>query len=173
MNQPFFQTRTGEIIYLKNISSDQINILDIATSLSKICRYAGNCNQFYSVAEHCCHVSDCCKDYPLWGLLHDAVEAYMGDIPRPVKNMIPEIWELETQLSMAVAERFRLDPILMPKEVLDIDRRITMDEYLSLFLPISDKLWGDDFGEPLGVLIECWDPLTAYREFAERFNKYF
>lgn len=89
--------------------ADEIDIEDIAFSLSHLCRFGGHCKRFYSVAEHSVYVSRLVSpEAALWGLLHDASEAYVGDMPRPLKRMLPEFVMMEGKVQQAVAERFSL-----------------------------------------------------------------
>lgn len=83
----WMQTYTGRRFYPFEPSGDDMCIQDIAHALSLLCRYNGHCLGFYSVAQHSVMVSLHCK-YPLHGLLHDADEAYLGDISRPVKRSL-------------------------------------------------------------------------------------
>src|SRR5258708_39476115 len=70
-------------------ASSCFNIEDIAHGLANICRYAGQCKRFYSVAEHSILVSQTAKGFEYEALLHDAAEAFVGDISRPLKQMLP------------------------------------------------------------------------------------
>src|SRR5690242_11754504 len=83
----WMQTYTGRRFWPLDPRVDDIDIGDIAHHLSLVCRFAGACREFYSVAQHCVGVSYVCdpKD-ALWGLLHDAAEAYVGDMVRPLKR---------------------------------------------------------------------------------------
>lgn len=108
-----------------------IDILDIASALSKVCRFGGHVREFYSVAQHsvlCAQLaSPAAKRH---ALLHDAAEAYIGDLVRPLKY-IPEIYEqysqLESKLESVIYERFGLDPVA-PPEVKEIDDRVVQHE---------------------------------------------
>jgi hypothetical protein len=88
---------------------DDIHIEDIAHSLSLQCRFAGHTTEHYSVAEHCINV---CRRMPLGlnltGLLHDASEAYLIDLPSPIKAVLPEYKSAEERLLQMIAERFGL-----------------------------------------------------------------
>lgn len=95
-----------------------ILIEDIARSLSNLCRYNGHVREFYSVAEHSYWVS---LDVPpadaLWGLLHDASEAYLGDLMSPLKYHTPlgtQYREIEALVMQAVCVRFNLPPTMPP-----------------------------------------------------------
>src|SRR5579872_2947230 len=86
-NQPWIQTASGLEFPLFEPRLDAINIEDIAHGLSMICRFTGQCARFYSVAEHSVHVSHLVpREDAAWGLLHDAAEAYLGDVASPLKK---------------------------------------------------------------------------------------
>ena len=92
---------------------EEINVIDIAHSLANQCRYAGHCREFYSVAQHSVIVSRIVPlEFQLWGLLHDAAEAYLVDLPRPLKRFsaIGDAYRVvERRLMLAVCERFGLE----------------------------------------------------------------
>ena len=78
-------TYTGKKFFPFDPRPEQICIEDIAHGLSMLCRFSGQCPYFYSVAEHSIYVVHCLPDnLQLEGLLHDASEAYLADLPRPV-----------------------------------------------------------------------------------------
>lgn len=105
-------TYTGRAIRPLDPRPADIDIEDIAHSLANQCRFTGHTRQFYSVAQHSVHVSQLCPNYPLEGLLHDASEAYLSDIARPIKKAegdFGEIYEdIETNLMIAIWERFEV-----------------------------------------------------------------
>ena len=87
----WIQTFTGKRFYPLDPRPEDINITDIAHALSNQCRFAGHVNQFYSTAQHSVLVSRLLpREFALWGLLHDASEAYLMDIPSPFKYL-PEM----------------------------------------------------------------------------------
>lgn len=90
----WIQTYTGKRFYPLEPDADLICIKDIAHSLSMQCRFNGHTAKFYSVAEHSVKLSReffCGWHYKLAALLHDASEAYLSDIPRPIKHE-PSMW---------------------------------------------------------------------------------
>lgn len=109
-----FTTYSGIEFAPTNIQVDNINIKDIAHSLSRICRFNGHIEGFYSVAQHSIKVSERLKDLgydervQLCGLLHDAAEAYLGDIPTPVKKYLCEYSVLELKYQNVIFEHFHL-----------------------------------------------------------------
>lgn len=85
----WLQTASGAIWDLDRIDDNEIQWSDIADSLAKICRFNGHVSQFYSVAQHCCHVADLLPvELRIYGLLHDAHEAITGDITAPIKRFL-------------------------------------------------------------------------------------
>ena len=109
-------TYTGKVIDPRNPKPEDISIFDIAHALSKICRFAGNTPTFYSVAIHSMRVSMMVeKEHRLAALLHDATEAYLGDVPKPIKDLLPEYKELEDRYYAVIAARFNLPKDLPPE----------------------------------------------------------
>jgi len=87
-----------------------ICIEDIAHSLSMQCRFGGHLPRFYSVAEHSIRCMELAKqEDKLSALLHDASEAYLMDIPRPIKGLIPQYRKLEYNLMKVISEKFNFE----------------------------------------------------------------
>lgn len=113
---------------------------DIARSLSQICRFTGHTRTFYSVAQHAVEVSHLVTPAnAAWGLLHDAAEAYIGDISRPWKKclrvlddgMLVPVEQVENRILARVAENFGLNwP--MPAEVKQADTLMLLSERAQL-----------------------------------------
>lgn len=105
----WIQTYTGRRFDLLNPAASDVDIRDIAHALSNCCRFAGHTKQFYSVAQHSVIVSRVCEPRDaLYGLLHDAAEAYTGDLTRPLKKTLPEFYEIERRIEAAIFVRFGL-----------------------------------------------------------------
>ena len=138
----FIQTYTGKKLDLKNPHPEQIDIIDIAHGLSQICRFAGQSSFFYSVAQHSIYVSRKLKTpkEKLLGLLHDATEAYIGDIPTPVKSLCPDYKAVEGRLWRVIAKKFDI-PEKMPKHIKMIDMRVLSTERAEVF---ANRIsWGE------------------------------
>lgn len=150
------QTFTGKVIDLGLVTEEDIDILDIAHALSLINRYTGHTIAPYSVAQHSVHVSRLVADeHALWGLLHDASEAYLGDVSRPLKSMLPDYKRLEEMVQRAIADRFALGwPI--PAEVKAADNVALMAEKRDL-MPLDRGDWGiDDMAAPERIAPVAW-----------------
>lgn len=98
-------TYSGNYFSFTDIQSNVIKIEDIAHGLSNTCRFAGQCPQFYSVAQHSVLVAtlmrdrlDCGPLEQMYGLMHDASEAFMGDMTSPLKRLIPEYVRIEAEV---------------------------------------------------------------------------
>ena len=159
----WIQTYTGKAFTPMDPKASFVCIDDIAHSLSMQCRYAGHCNKFYSVAEHCVLMSRAVSDEnKLWALLHDASEAYLVDVPRPIKPHLIGYREIEAKVMAAVCERFQL-PRMMPDEVHDADSAILRDECeQNMAEPPMD--WNLP-AKGLGVTLQFWSPALAKKEF--------
>lgn len=107
----WIQTFTGKKFYPLSPQIEDICIEDIAHALSNVCRYAGHCRDFYSVAQHCVMVSDWMPSMKLEGLMHDASEAYLGDISRPLKHSdaMSGYREAEHRMEAVINAAFDLD----------------------------------------------------------------
>lgn len=164
----WMQTFTGRPFWPLDPRPDEIHIEDIAHALSLQCRYAGHCRRFYSVAEHCVllaiHVPPAFK---LWALLHDAAEAYLTDIPRPLKGDLGGYAALEDRVMAAVCARFGLSPD-MPAIVHECDGRIISDERANLSASVLP--WSAQ-PEPLGVTLRYWSPEQAERAFLHAYER--
>ena len=164
----WIQTYSGVQFYPEVVADTDFNIRDIAHSLGKLCRFNGHCLTFYSVAEHSVHVSRNVPDeYALWGLLHDAAEAYLGDMCRPVKPLFEGYKAIEINIMNMIARGFGLDPTEEPEIVKRIDNAILADEQQQI---MSDPPANWFLPEPpLGVTIEGWNWRRATGEFLMRF----
>ncbi|WP_210183208.1 hypothetical protein [Rhizobium leucaenae] len=166
----FMQTFTGGKYWPCDPRPEEVFIEDIAHSLSLQCRYAGHCREFYSVAEHSVHIARWLQRkygpvMALHGLLHDATEAYVVDVPRPLKPSLANYKEIEERNWQAIAARFGLAKQL-PAEVHDADNRIIADELVNMH-PMA---WHARHADGLGVTIGCWSPKDAEYEFLTTFE---
>ncbi|USV41087.1 phosphohydrolase [Xanthomonas phage BUDD] len=128
MQRDFIETWSGVNLYMPDPDPESILIEDIAHALSKVCRFAGHVDRFYSVAEHSIHVSYAVPpEHALQALLHDATEAYLCDIPTPFKRMIPAYAELEDNLWAVIAEKYGV-PFKLHETVKLADRMLLLSE---------------------------------------------
>jgi 5'-deoxynucleotidase YfbR-like HD superfamily hydrolase len=110
----------------------EVDARDIAHALSNICRFSGHVREFYSVAEHCIRVSlELPPDLALAGLLHDASEAYLVDVPRPLKPALEGYQIAEDRLMFMLAGKFGF-PWPMPEPVRQADERLLVMEARAL-----------------------------------------
>lgn len=148
---------------------EEIDIEEIAASLSKICRYNGHVKKFYSVAEHSVYVSRLVpEEHALTGLLHDATEYMLGDIVRPLKPFVPGYSVHEYKLWIAIADRFNL-PHEMPDCVKEMDTRILLAER-DYLMADSGHDWGIE-GEKPGIIIAGLSPAQAECAFLNRYRE--
>lgn len=168
----WMQTYTGGAFYPLDPRLEEIRFADIASSLSKMCRYSGHCIKFYSVAEHCVHVASLAPEpLKLTALMHDASESYLTDVIRPIKKHLAEYASIEATLERVLAEKFGLVHPL-PAEIKRLDNCILTDEREQNMAP-PPKAWDVyEQVEPLGVILQFWPPAQASYQFTTAFYRY-
>lgn len=174
-------THTGQQVNPISPDPHSIRLADIAHALSLICRWGGHCKEFYSVAQHSVIVSYICPpSIAKWGLLHDAAEAYIGDMTRPLKLQMPAFRDAETTVMRAVATAFSL-PWPEPEGLKEWDNILQVLE--ARWLMHDNRALIHEDGRPLGELAAkvipqqhldllrfSWTPRQAERKFLERFG---
>ena len=103
----YITTFRGQKFYYDSEDTQSINIEDIAHALANTCRFSGHSLDFYSVAEHSVWVSKLCDD-PIEGLLHEGEEAYLCDLPSPLKRILPDYRAMQDRVRKRVCEAFQL-----------------------------------------------------------------
>ena len=167
--EAWIQTYSGRRFNPTRPVVDAIVIQDIAHSLSMQCRFSGHVKKFYSVAQHCVNVSYICDNADaMWGLLHDASEAYLVDIPSPLKRTgyFDAYKTLEIQMQQAICERFGL-PKTEPPSVKKADVILLATEARDLMSPLHSD-WIQPC-EPLPFKIEPLSQQDAKNLFMKRF----
>lgn len=169
INEPWIMLIGGGYFDLEDPELSEFDIHDIAHALSLICRYTGHCRQFYSVAQHSVLVSlTVPQEHARAGLLHDAAEAFIGDVSKPLKNLLPDYQSIEARVERTVFERFGL-PAKLPPCVEEADRILLRTEQRDLTAAGSHR-WSRTAGIlPLAERIVPLGPLEAKREFLNRY----
>jgi hypothetical protein len=167
MSIEYIETYTGRMVYPMRVQPSDICLADIAHSLSQMCRYTGHSRVFFSVAEHSVRVSRIVPPQDAtYALMHDSAEAYLVDIPSPLKRL-PEFAAYraaEARAMRAVCERFNLAPV-QPSSVTDADGILLATEARDL-MPMKCE-WALVYA-PLDTRIVPWDCATAEFEFLKR-----
>jgi hypothetical protein len=124
----WIQTYNGSVFDFDNIERFNFQIEDFAHSLSLLCRYNGHCTKYYSVAEHLLRCSyEVPVEYQFEALMHDVSEAYLSDMPRPLKKLMPEYQALEKRVEKAIANQYDL-PFPMSPVVKECDNKMLLTE---------------------------------------------
>jgi len=167
---------------LMNPTAADVDLNEIGRALGHQCRYNGCLTNFYSVAEHSVHMSRYFLDLgdhdsALGALLHDAAEAYTGDISHPVQEVLfanndkarLAYQQLQRRLDVLIAAKAGCDVTLFhSSKVREADLRILLDERERLLVG-RPRPWAVESMSPLGVRIQCWTPQEATRRW---FNLY-
>jgi len=167
----WIQTYSGKKFHPLHPSTRDIDVLDIAHALSNQCRFGGHTRQFYSVAQHSVLVSQLCDPCDaLWGLLHDAAEAYLVDMPRPIKYtpQLDVYRGYEMQLQAAICFAFGLQ-IQQPESVKRADYQLLCTEADQLLGPLHPDWEARD--QALAINIAPYPPDIAREAFLDRFEE--
>lgn len=171
------QTRSGVLFQPLEPFAGDVLVDDIAHALSHQCRFSGHTRVHYSVAEHSVRVSELVEAWggsvreQLWALLHDASEAYLVDLPTPLKNdpTIGDAYrDAEKRLMHVICDRFGL-PSWEPAIVRDADGVLLATEARDLMSPAS--YWEKIHYAPLPDLLVPWSHETARNNFIARYRR--
>ena len=180
MNSGCIETFSGMMIDPLAPEAGLISIDDIAHSLSMQCRFNGHSTRFYSVAEHSVHAAKLAEkffpDKPIiakFALLHDASEAYLCDVPRPIKSSFPNYLEWESALSEIIYKKYtgKLPTEADEAMILKVDNIMLATESREL-IPSKGKDWGVPECVDSETTLFCWSPEEAENEFYKIFKRY-
>ena len=169
-------TRSGLALDYLNPQPEQISIDDIASGLSNVCRFAGQLDTFYSVAQHSVMVSKAAYRetsdpvIAMQGLLHDASESYTGDCPSPLKKLLAHSWTgFENMLQSIIYKKFGV-PTAMHFHVKQADIRwlVTEKEQLQTDGP-SWEGTAYEHVNPYGNVIDPLSSTYARAAFLDQF----
>lgn len=167
---PWVMTYTGKKFYPLDPKIEDIDIKDIAHALSMKCRYTGHCDAFYSVAQHsyiASLLSD--RDLALTALMHDASEAYLPDVARPIKPFLNGFREIENHLLEMIFKNFELE-YPMSAVVKYVDGRLCITEAAQLGFDVSEWELATQY-YPYNIPINPVGPEKAKELFMERFKE--
>lgn len=147
-----------------------ITLFNISHGLSHVCRYAGQCRWFYSVAEHSVHVSRLVPpEMALMALVHDASEAFLGDVTTPLKKKLPFYREVEHRLEAHIARSFGL-AFPFPPEIKQADlAAFACEQPKIMFGPVPAGYGRRDLPPAANFKPLCLDPYAANLAFNARF----
>ncbi len=172
-------TYTGKVFDLSNPKPEMVCIKDIAHSLAYQCRYTGHTREFYSVAQHCVlmAINPELPGDSMAKLLHDADEAYIGDIAKPWKRLLRvqvghgvgslniSVGDFEDKIQAVIGVALGVD-LAHSVEVKESDYRMMATEIRDLMPDMPpDFMWGVDVSLAIEEKIKCWSPEKAERMF--------
>jgi len=165
-------TRSGLYFDFVDPQPDQITIEDIAWGLSQTCRFGGQCLEYYSVAQHSILVSQIVPhEHRLAGLMHDAAEAYIGDMVGPLKQLIPDFKVIEKRIEAVIFAKFGIALPLDPS-IKHADLRLLRTEQRDLTAGSGENWNGLDRYAPLPFPIRAMKPLAAFVAFLSLWDSY-
>lgn len=175
MSSGFIHTYTGRKFWPLDPVWQNVVIEDIAHALACTARFGGHTSKFYSVGQHSVLASHIVSpEFAKWALLHDSPEAYLGDVPRPIKYTLgfDEYREAEHRLMDVICLAFDL-PNVEPREVKEADAALMVTEARDLMYVQADDEWlhGAQKAEPLPWAIVPWTPEQAEQEFLARWEE--
>ncbi|MEQ5274693.1 HD family hydrolase [Proteus terrae] len=167
----YIATATNKHFYYLDVRIEDIDIQDIASGLANECRFNGQIDNFYSVAQHSVYVSYLvAPEYALEALLHDASEAYVKDLPSPLKKLLPEYKEIEKSIDAVIRQKYNLPPV-MSGAVHLADLMMLATEKRDLEIDVGSN-WLMLEGIPTSdFIVNPLTPLQAKVLFLRRFNE--
>lgn len=169
--------RSGIYFDLAKPSASDIQIEDIAGSLSKICRFGGQIDKFYSVAEHSVRCAMIAESDGIAAkgimavLLHDAAEAFIGDMVKPLKVMIPEYSVIEKNVEIAIGNRFGVNFEQWKEKIQEIDMALLIAEKNVLFSKDDTEWTGESLVRRLELHFTCYEHYLAENYFLKAFHR--
>ncbi len=154
--------RSGRYFDIENPDIIDFKFTDIACALSRICRYGAHTSKFYSVAEHLIHCEEQARldGYSLIErravFSHDFGEALIGDVVKPLKNMLQRYEEIEEKVDDCIAQKFLVNFRLYKDRIKKIDTEMLIAEKKVLFPPNENPLRGADTIRVIYPNIQCW-----------------
>lgn len=175
----WIETYTGRPFSPLKPRVEDVSVIDIAHHLSNQCRYSGAPVFFYSTAQHCCLLADYVKKVRkgspldcLQILMHDSAETYLIDMPRPIKQFLPDFRIWDHALTMTIRSWLGLDGVPIPAWQDELDSRIIIDERAQIKMDAFGLDWGMGNVEPLGIDIVPWSAPFAEQQFLMRYAQY-
>lgn len=174
---PWIQTVSGRKFHFNSTHPEEVYIEDIATVLSRMPRWAGHTTKFFSVAQHSVYTSLVVEELGgtpqdvMMALLHDATEAYMCDIPKPLKNLIPQFSEIEHLVWKKISRHFFGKALELPPLVKHADGMMLSTEARDLFAYEPLDNWVKRCPEPWAKKIEPVGPTAAHTLFNKRYEE--
>ncbi|WP_316160937.1 hypothetical protein [Bradyrhizobium sp. SZCCHNRI20481] len=166
---PSIRLHSGAWFDFASPHTSDFTVEDIAHGLAHICRYSGQCSRFYSVAEHSLLVSDVAEGFEFEALLHDAAEAFIGDITRPLKQMLPDFKRIEAAVQNAILKRFGVTSPL-PPQIKEADLRVLAAEQRQI-MPSGTDGWLSGMSiTPAPIVVRHLPPEIAKSMWLERFE---
>jgi hypothetical protein len=168
------ETLSGKFVNLANPQADQLDMSDIASALGNICRFNGHTRRFYSVAEHSVHVARLLPDrrVALFGLLHDASEAYLGDVNPALKRLLPQYITLEEKFQDAICSKFaRGVPSVFERRMIKLSDVHMLASEAADIMPSKGRGWRilDEVRDLAPVKLQYWSPPEATSMFMKTF----
>lgn len=168
--EPYVSTFLGNRFYFQSPRIDDVHIEDIAHGLAFQCRFNGQTRAFYSVAQHSLLVATLVPSrLRLAALLHDAAEAYLGDIVKPLKQCFPAFSAIEAKVMAIIGERFSTTEFDAPA-IKRADLIALATEKRDL-MPNSTESWASLRGlQPFPMRIIPMAPQEAKAAFLEAYR---
>ena len=179
MSGDYIRLTNGNKFFFHDLEKSDICIQNIAKPLAKLCRFNGQTPGWnhYSIAEHAINVSKLVpKKYRFCALMHDAAEAFLGDVTTPLKRNLPQYKTIEMKWDDFIAQSYGYQ-YPFPPEVKKADYEMCVLEYHTFFKDVwkfnpevdTDLICTSTPINPALIKFEYWPPRLAYEAFMERY----